>query len=180
MRALFWANGWLVQLLTVIAVLCLVAMTLGITAEVIMRLFGLPSIIGLIELTEYGLFISTFFAAPYLLRVNEHIRVDVVMSRVDPMTARIVEFGVLLCIIAISIITGFVGTVIMIANAKNGTLIFKDLIFPQWWLDWIIPLTSVAMTMQAAELLHTLWKSDLPPGHDPAQHVPGVQREEMP
>ena len=88
MRLMFWLNGWLVRILCVLAVALIAAMTLGISAEVILRMFGFPSIIGLIELTEYGLFISTFFAAPHLLRTNEHIRVDIVMSRVDPATAR--------------------------------------------------------------------------------------------
>ena len=41
----------------------------------------------------------------------------------------------------------------MMGNAHAGTLIFKDLIFPQWWLDWIIPLTSLAMALQALELM---------------------------
>ena len=87
MRAVFWLNGWLVRILCILAV-SIAAMTIGISAEVILRMFGFPSIVGLIELTEYGLFISTFFAAPHLLRANEHIRVDIVMSRVDPATAR--------------------------------------------------------------------------------------------
>lgn len=180
MRAIFWLNGWLVRILCVLAVAVIVAMTLGISAEVIMRIFGLPSIVGLIELTEYGLFISTFFAAPYLLRNNEHIRVDILMSRVDQATARVVEFGVLLCIVAISVITGFVATVVMIANIRNGTLIFKDLIFPQWWLDWIIPLTALSLTIQAIELMVMLWKSHQPVSHEASEHVPGIRPEEMP
>lgn len=180
MRAIFWLNGWLVRSLCVLAVAAIVAMTLGISAEVIMRIFGMPSIVGLIELTEYGLFISTFFAAPYLLRKNEHIRVDILMSRADKATARVVEFGVLLCIVMVSLVTGFVGTVVMIGNIKNGTLIFKDLVFAQFWLDWIIPLTSLAMTVQAIELMVTLWNSSEPVGHDPAEHVAGIQPEEMP
>ena len=57
----------------------------------------------------------------------------------------------LLAIIVVSVVTGIVGTMIMLANIRAGTLIFKDLIFPQWWLDWIIPLTSLAMTLQAFE-----------------------------
>ena len=77
------------------SVALIAAMMIGISAEVILRIFGFPSIIGLIELTEYALFISTFFVAPYLLRTNEHIRVDIVMSRVDPALARRVECGVL-------------------------------------------------------------------------------------
>lgn len=180
MPALFWLNGWLVRGLSVLAVIVIVAMTLGISAEVILRIFSFPSIVGLIELTEYGLFISTFFVAPYLLRTNEHIRVDIVMSRVDAATQRVVELGVLACIIMISIVTGTIGTMMMIANAEAGTLIFKDLIFPQWWLDWIIPLTSLAMALQALELMVKLYELPQPTGHDASEHVPGIRPEEMP
>jgi TRAP-type transport system small permease protein len=180
MRAVFWLNGWLVRILAVVAVLVVAAMTVGISAEVILRMFSYPSIVGLIELTEYGLFISTFFIAPHLLRTNEHIRVDIVMSRVNPLAAQRTEYGVLVAIILVSAITGFVGTVIMIDSARNGTLIFKDLIFPQWWLDWIIPLTSLVMALQALEMLITLANTDHPISHQPSEHVPGIHPEEMP
>ena len=180
MRAVFWLNGWLVRILCILAVASIVAMTIGISAEVILRMFGFPSIVGLIELTEYGLFISTFFAAPHLLRHNEHIRVDIVMSRADPATARVVEFSVLGCIIAVSVITGVVGTVIMLANARDGTLIFKDLIFPQWWLDWIIPLTSLAMLLQALEMLVTLARTPHPVHHDESDFIPGIRTGDEP
>ena len=42
---------------------------------------------------------------------------------------------------------------------------FKDLIFPQWWLDWIIPLTSLAMLLQALEMI-----IDAQPQHRPVSH----------
>jgi len=180
MQIIFRLNGWLVRILSVLAVAIIVAMTIGISAEVILRMFSFPSIVGSIELTEYGLFISTFFVAPYLLRTNEHIRVDIAMSRTGPETARRVELGVLAVIAIISIITGFIGTMIMITNAREDTLIFKDLIFPQWWLDWIIPLTSLAMALQAAELFAKLWNTTHPATHDASEHVPGIQPEEMP
>lgn len=180
MQIIFWLNGWLVRVLSVLAVAVIAAMTLGISAEVILRMFSFPSIVGSIELTEYGLFISTFFVAPYLLRTNEHIRVDIVMSRAKPETARHVELGVLAVIMLISIITSVVGTAIMLDNARNGTLIFKDLIFPQWWLDWIIPLTSLAMMLQALELFVTLRNTAHPVSHEPSEHVPGIRPEEMP
>ena len=110
MRAIFWLNGWLVRMLCVLAVLLIAAMMLGISAEVILRMFGFPSIIGLIELTEYALFISTFFVAPYLLRTNEHIRVDLVMRAARSGQDRVsVECGVLAVIMVISLITGVIG-----------------------------------------------------------------------
>jgi TRAP-type transport system small permease protein len=114
MRIVFRLNGWLVRALCILAVALIAAMMLGISAEVILRMFGFPSIIGLIELTEYALFISTFFVAPHLLRTNEHIRVDIVMSRVEPDAAKWVECGVLLTIMLISLVTGIVATMIML------------------------------------------------------------------
>src|ERR1041384_987381 len=122
MRLIFRLNGWLARLLCVLAVVVIAAMALGDSAEVILRIFRFPSIIGLIELTEYGLFISTFFMAPHLLRTNEHIRVDIVMSRVDPVTARRVEYLVLAVIIAVSIVTGVVGSSMLLQSVREGTL----------------------------------------------------------
>jgi TRAP-type C4-dicarboxylate transport system permease small subunit len=178
MKSLYRLNGWLVHLLVWLAVASIAAMTIGISIEVVLRMFGFPSIIGLIELTEYGLFISTFFAAPYLLRTNEHIRVDIVMSRIDPVQAKIVEFGVLACIISVSVITGTIATMMMIGNIKAGTLIFKDLIFPQYYLDWIIPVAALAMTFQALEMMTILARSPAE-RQSPAEHVPGIQPGEL-
>src|SRR5215468_1256243 len=125
MRLIFRLNGWLVRILCLLAIAVVAAMAIGVSAEVILRIFGFPSIIGLIELTEYGLFISTFFMAPHLLRTNEHIRVDIAMSRVSPAAARRFEYGVLVAIIAVSVVTGVIGTKILVGNIREGTLIFK-------------------------------------------------------
>lgn len=180
MRAIFWLNGRLVQILCALAVLLVAAMMLGISAEVILRMFGFPSIIGLIELTEYALFISTFFVAPYLLRTNEHIRVDLVVARLDAATARWLECGVLATIMAVSLITGVIGVILMIRSYQSGTLVFKDLIFPQWWLDWIIPLSSLAMFLQALEMLVDLVRKPPAIVHGATEGVPGIRPEELP
>ena len=179
MRMLLRLNGWLVHGLSVLAVAVIAAMTVGISAEVILRMFSFPSIVGMIELTEYGLFISTFFMAPHLLRTNEHVRVDIAMSRAGPATARIVEYFVLGAIITVCVITGAISTSMLIASIRAGTLIFKDLIIPQWWLDWIIPLTSLVLGLQALEMLVAHARSTAPPSHEASEHVPGIQPGEL-
>ena len=69
----------------------------------------------------------------------------------------------------------------LISSMREGTLIFKDLIIPKWWLDWVIPLTSLAMVLQALEMLiaHAnavdAWSATMP-----SEHVPGIRPEEMP
>src|SRR4029079_10191006 len=119
MRLIFWLNGWLVRILCVLAVLAIAVMAIGVSAEVVLRIFKFPSIMGLIELTEYGLFISTFFMAPHLLRTNEHIRVDIVMSRVDPATARIFDYLVLAAIITVCVVTGTVSTLMLVDSVRS-------------------------------------------------------------
>ncbi len=180
MRLIFWLNGWLVRILCVVAIVVVAVMAIGISAEVILRMFSFPSIVGLIELTEYGLFISTFFVAPHPLRTNEHIRVDIVMSRVDPSTARIVEYVVLGLIIFVSVVTGVVGSGVLAESIRQDTLIFKDLVIPQWSLGWVIPLTSLAMGIQALELIAEHNSRHRPVSHEASEHVPGIRPEEMP
>lgn len=180
MQTIFKLNGWLVSVLCVLAVLLVAAMMLGISAEVVLRMFGFPSIMGLIELTEYALFISTFFVAPYLLRTNEHIRVDLVIARIDPAHARSVECGVLIVIMVISLVTGVIGAKLMVVSYQAGTLVFKDLIFPQWWLDWIIPLSSLAMLLQALQLLIELLRTPSSKLPVLVEGVPGVRPEDLP
>ena len=180
MYLIFWLNGWLVRILCVVAVLVIAAMAIGVSAEVILRMFSFSSITGLIELTEYGLFISTFFMAPHLLRTNEHIRVDIAMSRVDPATARRFEYFVLGAILFVAIVTGVVGASMLIDSIREATLIFKDLVIPKWWLDWIIPFTSLVLGLQALEMLIAHASSSTPVSHDPSEHVPGIQPGELP
>jgi hypothetical protein len=87
---------------------------------------------------------------------------------------------VLGAIIAVSAVTGFVGVVTLIDSIREGTLIFKDLVIPKWWLDWIIPLTSLAMGLQALEMMVAHAISSTPVSHDPSAHIPGIQPGEMP
>lgn len=178
MRLAFWLNGYMVRIMCTLAIVIMSAMAVAVTAEVVMRIFSFPSIIGLIELTEYGLFISTFFMAPHLLRTNEHIRVDIAMSRINLAKARGFEYAVLATIIVVCGVTGVVSTSVLIDSVRDGTLIFKDLIIPKWWLDWIIPLTALVIGLQALELLVAHAHSNTAPGHEPP--VPGIRPEEMP
>lgn len=179
MSVLFRLNGWLVHILCALAVLLIAAMVVSISAEVILRIAGFPSIVGLIELTEYALFISTFFVAPYLLRTNEHIRVDLIIARLDPATARTIECGVLIVVMVISAITTVIATTVMMQSYREGTLVFKDLIFPQWWLDWIIPLSFLVLFVQALEMFLTMIRKPAGAEPLPVEGVPGIRPEEL-
>ena len=69
---------------------------------------------------------------------------------------------------------------ILYGNVRDGTMIFKDLIIPQWWLDWIIPLTSLAMALQALEMMIANINAPAAVSHQPSEHIPGIQPGELP
>lgn len=51
----------------------------GTTADVLMRNVGLGTITGILEYCEYALGAATFLGAPWVLKQNAHVRVDVLV-----------------------------------------------------------------------------------------------------
>lgn len=151
MRTLFRLNWLLVRGLYLASALLIAAAMLGICFEVGLRVLGRGSISGMMESTEYALFFATFFAAPYLLRENQHIHVDIVTSRLPERLRDLCNYFVIAIVIAIAIVLFAVGVKILQANYSAGVLVFKDIVFPRWWLDWVIPLSALVLAIQGLE-----------------------------
>lgn len=151
MRTLFRLNWFLVCGLYIVAAVLIASAMLGICFEVGLRVLGGGSISGMMESTEYALFFATFFAAPYLLRVNQHIYVDIVTSRLPERLRVLCDYFVFATIIAIAFVLFTIGMRILEANFSSGVLVFKDIVFPRWWLDWVIPLSALALAIQGLE-----------------------------
>lgn len=161
MHVLFRLNWFLVRGLYVAAAVLIASAMLGICFEVGLRVWGAGSISGMMEGTEYALFFATFFAAPYLLQANEHIHVDIVTSRLPKRLRVLCDYFVFTVIIAIALVLFTIGTRVLEANFSSGVLVFKDIVFPRWWLDWVIPLSALAIAIQGLEKLLTLRRERL-------------------
>ncbi|MGI9464428.1 MAG: TRAP transporter small permease subunit, partial [Aestuariivirgaceae bacterium] len=70
------AYGVAVVGLGYLAGFALAALALLITTDVVIRNLGIGNFPWLLEVSEYVLFISTFLAAPWVLRENAHVSVD--------------------------------------------------------------------------------------------------------
>ena len=67
-----------------LAIGLLVFMVLSVTYEIVMRYFlGKPTV-WVVELTEHSMVYFTFLVAPWLLRQEGHVRMDMVLSRLRP------------------------------------------------------------------------------------------------
>lgn len=128
-------------------------MSVLVTLDVVLRNLNINFIPASVEITEYMLMIATFIAAPWLLYQGGHIRIDVVMNKLPATTQRLLS-------IVCNLIGGFVcavltwqSCVVLQDSHKQGSLVFKELIFPEWWLSLPLLIGAALLTLEFARRL---------------------------
>lgn len=123
-------------------------MGLLIGFDVIFRNLGFNWIPSSVELSEYMLMIATFAGAPWLLHHNGHIVMDVLINKLSSAAAQRYEaLCNLLGIIVCAVLT-WQSLSITLDNAQSGTLVFKELVFPEWWLNIPLLIASLLLTIE--------------------------------
>src|SRR5690242_510934 len=119
MSALAKSYGRVLELCGVIAALLVFAMTALIVADVLLRNLFQVTLPASVELTEYAMFYASAFAAPWLLRRGQHIRIDVVIARMRPTTGWVMEIVCDLIGLALSLLMSWY-TVAMVLQSWRG------------------------------------------------------------
>ena len=126
--ALALAAAALLVLIAVLIVLDVGARTL--------RLFSIPWVL---EATEYMLYALTFFGAPWLLRDQGHIAIEILVERLPAALRRKIQrvshgVGALICALL------FVyGCRVLWRSFESGVMVQKSFAFPEWWTYLIVP-----------------------------------------
>lgn len=133
-----------------IAALILAAAALLTTMDVLLRNLGGGGIAWVLEVVEYGLYAATFLAAPWVLRVGGHVRVDVLVSALGRRGARFAEFAAngLGLLISLAILRH--GVRAAMAAHESGALVFKQIVFPEWWLLTVLPVGALLLAIEFA------------------------------
>ena len=156
MAALGALYGRVLNACGIVAALVILAMTALIVTDVALRNLAGTVIRGSVELTEYALFLTTMMAAPWLLRQGRHIRVDILLTRLPPRTGWIAEFVCDLVGLSLSILLAFYSIRSTLRSADAGTLIVKDYIIPEWWVQWPLGLMFVLLAIEFIFRIHRL------------------------
>ena len=127
--------GTLLTALAVIAALLLGATAFAVTFDVVARNLGFGTLPWILEVSEYVLPLATFLVAPWLLYRNEHIRLDVLLG-VWPWLRHVVHVVGL----AVSGVLVVYGVRTIQNSAAQGSMVFKSVVFPEWWLYVPVPL----------------------------------------
>jgi TRAP-type transport system small permease protein len=122
------------QGLAAIAAVLLGAMAFAVTYDVLARNVGWGATPWILEVSEYVLPVATFFAAPWLLYRNEHVRLDVLLRAIPQGAARVLDTAVNGLGLAICIVLVIYGARTIMDSARQGSVVLKSVVFPEWWL----------------------------------------------
>jgi TRAP-type C4-dicarboxylate transport system permease small subunit len=125
----------LLQGLAALAAVLLGASALAITVDVVGRNVGVGTLPWILEVSEYVLPLATFLVAPWLLRRNEHVRLDILL-RAWPRLGHVTNVIGL----AVSAVLVLYGVRTILNSAQQGAMVFKSVVFPEWWLYAPVPL----------------------------------------
>ena len=140
--------GRLFETLAALAALTLLAMVALVTVDIVLRNALGTGFAWSNEVTEYALYVITLLTAPWLLRRGQHVRIDMMLVLVPPRVAWLCEAAADLLGLAASLILIWYGTVMALQSARLGSITIKNLVFPEWWLLWPLP---VCFALLAAE-----------------------------
>jgi TRAP-type C4-dicarboxylate transport system permease small subunit len=105
-----------------------------VSLDVLTRNLQLAQWSWLNEVTEYILTISTFLGAPWLLHHNGHVNIDILLRAMPRhlanATIRLADaIGLGICAVLL-----YESLRVTIDSQRLGSLVFKNLIFPEWYL----------------------------------------------
>ena len=95
-----------VNLLGILAGALLIFLMFGISTDVVMRYFLVRPIFWMGEVSEYTLVYITFLGAAWVLKLKGHVRMDLVLIRLEPRTQALINIitsvmGSLICLLIV-------------------------------------------------------------------------------
>jgi TRAP-type C4-dicarboxylate transport system permease small subunit len=158
--------GRVLDAMLLLAALLLLVMTLLIGADVLLRNIGLGGIPPANELSEDSLYLITLLTAPGVLRMGQHIRIDIVLRVLSGRVGWLLEWigdviGLVCCLYFVRY-----GIGVTIASYSSGAISMKTLILPEWWLLWPMPVAFVLLSIEFVFRMYRLARSERHPRED--------------
>ncbi len=142
------AYGRLLDGFGLLAGAAIAVLAILITIDIVIRNLGIGNFPWLLEVAEYALYVTTFLAAPWVLHLGAHVRVDVLVNIVPPAAARWMEAGADLLGLGASIVLFYYGLDATLASHADGSLIFKELVVTEWYLVAAMPISAAFLIIE--------------------------------
>jgi TRAP-type C4-dicarboxylate transport system permease small subunit len=139
--------------LAVVAGFMLVAIVIIICIDVGMRYFFKNSQVWTVETCEYLVFGITFCGAPWLLRTNGHVSVDLITGHLSPKIQRYLNIFSALVGFFVTIVLAYFGATTAIEAFESGVLEVRTLDVPKYYFMVVM---SVGYLLLSIEFIRKL------------------------
>ena len=116
--------------------------------EVAGRALGAPSRLWVIEVSEYALLFITFLGAPYLLQLNRHVVMDLLVDRLTGRRRQISQVVNALIGLAVCVVLTIVGIQVVLDQLDLGTREVTVMRPLSWWITAAMPIGTGLMAVQ--------------------------------
>jgi len=156
----------LVNLLALLAGAMLCALVVLICMDVTARTLRLFPTPWTLDIAEYLLYGITFLGAPWVLREEGHIAIEIAVERLPPgpraLLRRIVDgFGALVCAVLC-----YYALRTFWRSYSAGNLVQETFVFPEWYLYVIAPPTFLILLLL---FLRRMWRTRTMPAEPPSE-----------
>jgi len=137
----FWAIfDKAITILMVLAAALIIFDALAVSVDVLLRKFLGITHTGLFEITEYSLLWMTFLGTAWLLKNDGHIRVDLVLNRLNPRHRAILNIiATIMCVILLGVLTWY-SVKLTLHDYQAGIFLATVLEPLKWPIEIIIPI----------------------------------------
>ena len=131
-----------------IAGFAIVVLAILITIDVTGRNLGVGNFPWLLEVAEYTIYITTFLAAPWVLHLGAHVRVDLLLQAVPAGTGKLLELAISLLGAVISGFLIYHGVLVVTEAHSLNAIVVKELAVSEWLLLITIPLSGCLLALE--------------------------------
>lgn len=120
------------RLLGALSALGLFALPVLVSVEVFMRNLTGHTIPWHDDVCEYLLFVSTMLAAPWLLHLGRHVRIDILPGLLPEQASRALEQAINAVMLLVCVVLIFHGVTALRGAVNYQTMLYKALTVPVW------------------------------------------------
>ena len=154
----------------IIGCLAIFFMVAAVSSDIILRNLRLANLPWVVELSEYSLCLATFLAAPWVMHRDGHTRVDLVIRLLPARAERIANIFADCITLVICLFLLYYGGRTAIEALRLNSLIIKQLVFPEWWLFAVIPVSGLLLSTEfLIRILRQFGWDPAQAAHDDAQ-----------
>lgn len=157
-RGLGGVYHWLMETLGLLAGAIIGAQALLVTYDVASRNLGVGTAPWGLEVTEYGLTLATFLAAPWVLYHGAHVRIDMLFRALPAAAARVLDLIVNLLGLVICLVFFYLAVMATDEARTFGSIIVKVLMVPEWWVMVPMLISFGLLALEFGRRLFSTWR----------------------